>query len=273
VTTSRRERLLTYTVLLAFAALALYPIVAIVLVAVQSPGHFKGGFGIPHSLDLGNVGRVWSSGFGGYLRSSAYVTVPVVIGTTFVSILAGYAFGTMDFPGSRLLFYALLAGLVVPTEAIVVPLYFDLRSVSLTDTYVGLILPEIASSVAFGTFWMRAFFRSAPRGLIDAARIDGAGSWQVLWRVLLPLGRPAVMTLMALVFMWTWNDFLLPLVLLSGGSITTAQVGLAFFVGQRSTDIPGLAAAAIITAVPAVVVYVFFQRHFIRGMLSGALVE
>ena len=112
--------------------------------------------------------------------------------TTVLSIPAGYAFGTMRFPAADLLFYVMLTGIVVPFEALIVPLYYNFRDVGLTDTYWGLILPQTALSISFGTFWMRAFFRSVPPELSDAARVDGATSWRILWRVLVPIGRPAI---------------------------------------------------------------------------------
>ena len=190
---------------------------------------------------------------------------------TLFSVLAGYAFGMLRFRGQQVLFYLLLVGLVVPLESTIVPLYYDLRDVNLTDTYWALILPQVGVSVAFGTFWMRAFFRSVPRSLVEAARLDAASSWATLWRVVLPMGRPAVLTLVLLVFMWTWNEFLLALVMVSEESLRTAPLGLAFFQGRNTTDVPLLAAGAVIVAAPVVIAYLFLQRHFIRGMLSGAV--
>jgi raffinose/stachyose/melibiose transport system permease protein len=197
--------------------------------------------------------------------------VSVVGISTIVSILAGYAFGMMRFRFAQPLFYIFLLGLMVPMEAMIVPLYYDLRDLELTDTYWALILPQVGTSVAFGTFWMRAFFRTVPRSLVEAARIDGASSWTTLWRVLVPFGRPAILTMMVLVFMWTWNEFLLALVMVSSENLRTAPLGLAFFQGQHTSDLTLLAAGAVIVATPVVFVYVFLQRHFIRGMLTGAV--
>jgi raffinose/stachyose/melibiose transport system permease protein len=139
------------------------------------------------------------------------------------------------------------------------------------NNYWSVILPDSALSVAFGSFWMRAFFLSAPRSLVEAARLDGASVLVTLRRVLLPLARPQLMTLAVLVFVWTWNDFLLPLVMLSGSGIQTAPISLVFFQSQHTTNYTYLAAAAIITVVPVVGVYVLLQRSFTRGMLSGAV--
>jgi raffinose/stachyose/melibiose transport system permease protein len=252
----RREQFLSHVVLGVFSLVALVPVVAIVTIAVGEPGNFE---------------TAWNDGnFATYLRSSAIVTGAVVAISTLLSILAGYAFGLMRFRGEQALFYLFLVGLMVPLEATIVPLYYDLREFGLTDTYWALILPQAGLSVAFGTFWMRAFFRSVPRSLVEAARLDGSSSWVTLWRVVLPLGRPAVLTMVVLVFMWTWNEFLLALVMVSDEGLRTAPLGLAFFQGRNTSDFPLLAAGSVIVATPVVVLYVFLQRHFIRGMLSGA---
>jgi len=269
--TSRSELSMTYAVLGLFSLIALLPIVGIVLTALQDPNG-AAAFGTPDGFHPGNFADAWEDGhFGTYLRSSVIVTTAVVAASTVLSILAGYAFGLMRFRGSQVLFYVLLLGLMVPLEAMIVPLYYDFRDLGLTDTYWALILPQIGLSVSFGTFWMRAFFRSAPRSLVEAARIDGASSWFTLWRVLLPLARPAVLTMVVLLSMWTWNEFLLALVMVSDESLRTAPLGLAFFQGRNTSDEALLMAGALIVAAPVVVVYLFLQRHFIRGMLSGAV--
>ncbi|WP_067816306.1 carbohydrate ABC transporter permease [Actinomadura kijaniata] len=259
-----RERVLNYAILVAFAFVALFPLVGAVQQALHLP-----------DLDLSAFQRAWRDGhFGTYLRNSVIVTTVTVALATVLSIMAGYALGTLEFRGSGALFLLFLAGLTVPTETVVVPLYFDLRTLGLDNTYAGVILPQVAQSVAFGSFWMRAYFRSVPRALLDAARVDGASSWTTLWRVLVPMGRPAVLTMVLLVAMWTWNEFLLPLVVLnSAEDLRTAPLGLSFFQGAHQTDYTLLTAGALIIAAPIVVLYVFLQRHFITGMLSGAVKE
>ena len=271
MTTSPLDRAANYAVLALFSLVALYPVVGVVGVALQSPDA-AGASVLPTGVHPENFSRAWDQGhFATYLRSSAIVVVAVLVVSTLLSILSGYAFGLMRFRGATALFYLFLFGLMVPLEGIVVPLYYDFRDLSLTDTYLALVLPQIGLSVAFGTFWMRAFFLATPRSLVEAARIDGATSWSILWRVLLPFGRPAVLTMMLLIFMWTWNEFLLALVMVSSEERRTAPLGLAFFQGQHTSDFSLLAAGAVIVALPVVLVYVFLQRHFIRGMLSGAV--
>jgi raffinose/stachyose/melibiose transport system permease protein len=268
---ARREQLLNYAILAFFSLVALYPVFGVLVTALGPPGSASG-FHLPSSLHFSNFSQAWTEGhFSSYLRSSAIVATSVVAVSTVLSILSGYAFGLMRFRGATVLFYVFLLGLMIPEEAMIVPLYYDLRSLGLTDTYWALILPQVALSVAFGTFWMRAFFVSTPRSLMEAARIDGASSWTTLWRVLVPFGRPAILTMMVLVFMWTWNEFLLALVMVTNESLRTAPLGLAFFQGQHTSDLTLLAAGAVIVATPVVLAYVFLQRHFIRGMLTGAV--
>jgi raffinose/stachyose/melibiose transport system permease protein len=269
--TSRREQAVAYAILGAFSLFALAPIVGIVFTALQDPNGVST-FGAFDGLHFGNFADAWDEGhFGTYLKSSAIVTVVVVVVAGGLSILAGYAFGMMRFRGSEVLFYVMLLGLMIPTEAVIVPLYYDFRDLGLVDTYWALILPQIGTSIAFGTFWMRAFFRTVPRSLVEAARIDGASSWFTLWRVVLPLARPAVLTMTVLLAMWTWNEFLLALVMVSDEGLRTAPLGLSFFQGRNLTNLTLLAAGAVIVAMPIVLLYVFLQRHFIRGMLSGAV--
>ena len=211
--------------------------------------------------------------FGTGLKSSFIVAAAVTVVSAVLSLGTGYAFGTMRFRGDRWLFGVFLLGIIFPYEATVIPLYYDFQDFGILNTYWSLILPQIGQSVAFGTFWMRAFFRSTPPALVEAARMDGASSFGVLVRVLLPQARPALLTLCALVFTYTWNEFLLALVLVSGApSKQTAPLGLSFFAGAvRAGDPTKVAAASVLVAAPIVIVYIFLQRHFIRGMLAGAV--
>ena len=272
MTTARREQLLSYAVLGAFAIVAIYPILSIVLLAFHRRSDLVTGFDIPDRLSFDTFKQAWElGGFGRGLLNSFIVAASVSVATAVLSTLAGYAFGAMRFRGSEPLFYLLLIGLIFPYEATVIPLYYVFKDAGLTDSYWALILPQIGLSIPFGTFWMRAFFRSTPISLVEASRLDGASSLATLLRVLLPQAKPALTTLVVLVFMWTWNEFLLALVMVSDEDLRTAPLGLAFFQGQHTSDLTLLAAGAVIVATPVVIVYIFLQRHFIRGMLTGAV--
>jgi raffinose/stachyose/melibiose transport system permease protein len=281
VTAGYFERIGAYGVLALFSVLAIYPVLSILFLALHRKTDLVSGFAFPTRLDLSSFKAAWTEGrFGTGFKSSFIVAAAVTLVSAVLSIGTGYAFGTMRFIGDRIVFPIILLGIIFPYEATVIPLYYDFQNVPLLhlhllNTYWALILPQIGQSVAFGTFWMRAFFRSTPRSLIEAARIDGATSFGVLWRVLLPQARPAVMTMSVLVFTYTWNEFLLALVLVSGSqSHQTAPLGLSFFAGAvRAGDPTKVAAAAVLVAAPILVVYLFLQRHFVRGMLAGAIKE
>ena len=275
MTVSRREQILSYAVLGAFAILALYPILSVVLLALHRRSDLVTGFAIPDHLSFDTFREAWNlGGFSSGLRNSLIVAAAVSLATAVLSTLAGYAFGTMRFRGSNALFYVLLIGLIFPYEATVIPLYYVFRDVGLTDSLWALILPQIGLSVPFGTFWMRAFFRSTPGALVEASRLDGASSFATLVRVLLPQAWPAITTMVVLVFMWTWNEFLLALVMIQSDSLRTAPLDLAIFAGTNRYSDPTLtAAAAVLVALPIVLVYVFLQRSFIRGMFAGSVKE
>jgi raffinose/stachyose/melibiose transport system permease protein len=265
--TSTAEVGMNYVILIGFAIVSLWPIATIL---VQSLG--------PASADAGggwhpeNFVEAWGQGqFSTYMLNSVLVSVTVVAISVVVSVLAGYAFGTMTFPGSSALFYLFLFGIMVPTEAIVVPLFFDLRQLHLVNTLVAVAGPQVAQSIAFGTYWMRTSFRASDRAITDAAIVDGAAPRQVLWLVQAPIARPAILTLVVLVFMWTWNEFLIPLVMSPTGTLRTAPLGLAFFQGQHVTNYALLGAAAVTVAAPVVLLYLFAQRYFIAGMTEGAV--
>lgn len=272
---SRTERGMNYLILCAFALFAIWPILTI-LAAALGPDDAAGGTVGAGILGLHpeNFGNAWEQGrFGQSMLTSLAVSVFVVAVATVLSVMSGYAFGTMRFPGQNILFSLFLLGMMVPAEAIVVPLYFDLRTLGLTNTFWAIALPQVAQSVAFGTFWMRTYFKASSVPMMEAAKVDGAGSWRILWQILVPIGRPALATLVVLTFMWTWNEFLIPLVMATSDNLRTAPLGLAFFQGQYTSGFTLLAAGAVIVAAPVAIAYLFLQRHFIRGMLEGAVRE
>ena len=242
---STGERVGNYVILLGFAAFALAPILTILRTALSPETPADAAEGGPVHLE--NFARAWEQGrFGDYLSNSVTVAVLVVGIAGLLSVMAGYALGAFTFPGSQVLFYVFLLGIMVPSEAIVVPLFYDLRVLGLTDTLFAIVAPQVAQSVAFGTFWMRAFFRGANRSIIEAARLDGAGHQRVLWQVLLPVARPAVVTLVLLTFMWTWNEFLIPLTFLVSNANQTVPVAITVLQGDRLMDVTTTSASALL---------------------------
>jgi raffinose/stachyose/melibiose transport system permease protein len=271
-TASRTQVALNYLVLTLCSIVAIYPLVGVFLASLYPPGPASSpsGFALPPGWDWHNYVTAWhDGGFAATFLTSFVVAGVMVPASVILSVVAGYAFATMRFRGSKLLFYLFILGLIIPTEATIVPLYYDVRAMGLLDTYWALILLEISGEVAFGIFWMRAAFLSAPPSLLEAARIDGASSWQTLWRIMVPFAKPAILTLTVLTFADSWNEFFLALVFTINHQ--TAPAGLANFSGRYTTDIALVSAGAVIVALPILIVFVIFQREFMRGMLTGAV--
>lgn len=261
--------------LLSLAALAvLIPLLVIVLTSLEPSTSLNTGLSWPAHPHWANYRDAWSvAGFSHLMRASALVAVGVVPLGLVLATLAGYAFGTMQFPARGLLFGLFMLGLSVPYEAIVIALYYNLKAVGLTNTYLAVILPLVGAFMPFGAFWMRNQFASMSEPIIEAARMDGASSWKILWRILLPNARPAAATLAVLYFMWSWNQFLLVLIMIQDPARQTAPLGLALFVGQYTTNVPLLAAGSVIVIAPVLIVYALFQRQFIVGLARGAIKE
>ena len=272
--TTRRDRVTTTTVLWILVFMTVLPLILIVVAAITPSGQLITGFAIPSHPTGQNFRQAWVTGqFGEHLKVSAIVTTSIVLISAIGSILAGYALGTLRTPLRSLIAACFVLGIVIPYEALIIPLYYHLRSAGLTDTYWALILPQSALSLAFGVYWMRGFFRSVPRSYVEAARVEGASSWQLLWAILVPLARPAIATMVVLSFMWNWNEFLLPVVMISNESSATAPLALANFQGRFDINVAELAAGAIIVALPIIVLYVVLQRRFLAGVVGASAIN
>jgi raffinose/stachyose/melibiose transport system permease protein len=270
--TSRLQVTLNYALIVACSMIAIYPLVGVVLASLypQGPASAPSGFALPPTFAWHNYVDAWNQGrFGASFTTSLIVGAIMVPASVALSVIAGYAFATMRFRFSRTIFYLFILGLIIPTEATIVPLYYDVHALGLLDTYWALILLEVSGELAFGIFWMRAAFLSAPPSLLEAARIDGASSWRTLWEIMVPFAKPAILTLAVLAFADSWNEFFLALVFTVNHP--TAPAGLASFSGRFTTDVALVSAGAVIVAIPILIVFVVFQREFMRGVLTGAV--
>lgn len=263
--------LLRHLALLVFALAFLVPFIGIVLAS------FHGGvggvrFGMPNEWTMQNFFDAWEQGsFAELLRSSLIINALVVPTTAVLATLAGYGLAVLRPVGHRGVTSAFVLGLTLPTELVVIALYYNLDSINLTNNYLGVALAEIALFLPFGIYWMSTHFASLPRELVESGRIDGASDLRVLRDLLLPISGPALSTLAVLLFVWAWNQFLIVLVLMQTPTNRTATAGLGYFVGEFSTNIPVLSAASLIVIAPVVIVYLFFQRSFVSGVTQGAI--
>lgn len=264
--------ILRHGLLVLMVVLAVGPLAGVVIVSLHAPGSSIGGSAFFGDLGFKSYNLiVLRSGFAADLGSSAFIALLVGVLTTLVSLPAGFALAKVPFLGRRGVLALVLLGLVVPGPTILVPLYYEFRRLGLDGTSWSVILPEAAGSAAFGLFWMRAVFRGVPSEMVEAASVDGASLWTTFLRICLPLARSGGVVLFLLSFLWSWNAFMLPLVMLAGSPLQTGPLGLAGFQGAHTTDIPAQAAAAVLLFLPMILLYAGNQRRFVQGLTDGAV--
>jgi raffinose/stachyose/melibiose transport system permease protein len=256
-----------------FALITIVPFALLLLTSFKSqPDLMKGAFALPAYPHYENYINAWVDGhFSTYFVNSVLVVIPVVAAGTLIGIFTGFAFAFLTFPLKRTIFVILALGMMVPSEAFIIPLYYEMRTLGLINTYWALILPQIAMSTPFATIFMASAMRQMPTELLEAAVLDGATRQQVLWGIIVPLLRPAASTLALFLFIWTWNEFLIALILVNDDALRTLPIGMLFFQGKYTVNTPVLTAGAVIVILPIIVVYLIFQRKFIEGMTSGAI--
>lgn len=229
-------------------------------------------FAMPQTAMYQNYLDAWRiGGFGELIINSAINVVAVLLLTIAICAPAGYAFAKMRFRGANIVFYALILGLTVPIQAIIVPLYQLLSGLGLLDSLLGVTLAQTGNGVPFGVFLMRNFFRTVPDELVEAAKIDGCSHWRILIRIFLPVSQPALLALVVISAMSTWNDFFLPLVVLISPEAQTLPLGLVRFAGSYTTDHRLVFAGTVISFLPIVLLYIATQRRFTEGLTQGAL--
>ncbi|TQN42326.1 carbohydrate ABC transporter membrane protein 2 (CUT1 family) [Blastococcus colisei] len=255
------------------ALLTLFPVILVLSTTLKTSQDVRvNPFGLFSSFSLENLRTAWTvGGFDGYLLNSILLSVPSTVLVVVLSTMAGYAFARLPFPGRTPAFYLVVLGLLVPFFTYMVPLYFQLRSMRLLDSLVGVNLVLASTQLAFGAWFMRAFFTDLPTEIEQAARIDGASEWQIFSRIMLPLVTSGMGALTVFTFLQNWNNFLVPLLYMPGGGYRPLTTGLYLFVGGRSVDIGPLAAGTLITILPVILLFVVLQRQVTQGLISGAV--
>jgi len=229
---------------------------------------------LPASLQWDNFVRAWTEArIGRYAFNSVIVIAGSLTGTLLISAMAAYVLARFEFPGNRFIYYMFLAGMVFPVFLALVPLFFLVRDLHMTGTYQGLILVYIAYSLPFTIFFLTGFFKTLPGEVAEAAIMDGASQYRVFFNIMLPMAKPGLVAMGIFNFLGQWNQFLLPLVLMTDESRYMLSQGLAFLAIQQGyqNDYSALFAAMTITMIPTLVVYILFQRRLEAGLTAGAL--
>ncbi len=263
-----------FVVLVCLAILFLAPTAGVLLSSVKTTREIALGdlWALPTTLYLGNFAEVLNNpAVHRYLMNTLLVAAPATIGSIALGVLGGYVFAKLPFRGSELLFLAIVAGMFFPPQVILIPLYRLFNAAGLIDTLYPVILIHVAMGIPICTLLMRNFFATVPNALREAAILEGASEWQVLTRVVLPLSLPALAVLATLQFTWIWNDFLWPLIFTQSDEKRTIMLGIVNLKGQYSVAWGVQGALSLIASLPTLVVFLFFQRYFIKGMTMGAV--
>ncbi len=271
----RGSRVARWTVAVPMALLALatiYPMVFTANVAMKTRHEYiLDRFSLARSLRLDNLSTAWTSaGMARYFVNSLIVVSTSVALLLLIGSMSGFAMSHLTFRGSRVLFLGCLGALLIPFQVIMVPLTRTMAGIGLVDTYPGLILAYVAQFLPFTIYLMASYYGGIPSEIADAARIDGNSSYGVYWRIMLPLGRPALLSVGILDALFCWNDVLIALLMMPSAKHRTLMVGVTSLRGQYSDDIPAFASGVLIAAIPVLAIYLFFQRQIADGITAGS---
>ena len=261
-----------HAALIVGALLALFPLFWMISasfmptgMANQYPPHF-----VPHHPTFAHYREIFTRlSMGRFVLNSAIIALAVTSLSLFINSAAGYAFAKLRFRGRDSLFRGLMLGLVVPVQVAMLPLFLLFKEMRLINTYWGVIIPSLAS--IFGIFLIRQYTLDIPDDLLDAARIDGASEFRIYRSVVLPVIVPILATLAIWTFLTTWNDFMWPLIVLSDQSKMTLPVALASLAGEHVQDTELMMAGSVVTVLPVLLVFLFLQRYYVQGIMSGSV--
>ena len=267
-------RLAVFVCLAVLAVLFLAPTVGVVLSSLKSTREIAFGalWSLPAELYLANFEEVLvHPSVKIYFVNTFLVTVPATAASIALGVLAGYVFSKLPFRGSELLFLVIVSGMFFPPQVILIPLFRIFNGLGLLDTLWPMIIVHTAMGIPICTLLMRNFFTTVPGALRESAIVDGANEWEVLTRIALPISLPALAVLATLQFTWIWNDFLWPLIFTQSDDKRTIMLGLVSLRGQYSVAWGVQGALSLVASLPTLIVFLFFQRYFIKGMTMGAL--
>jgi raffinose/stachyose/melibiose transport system permease protein len=260
--------------LILFTLLVLSPFLLVLLNSFKTAGDYAthGPLALPAHWTFQTITDVWQRiSFGRTLVNSLVVSLAVAVLGVAVSVLNAYALGIGRVKGRVWFLVFFLVGNLLPQEGLVYPLYYLAKQLSLYDSPIAIIIIFTAIQSAFGTYLLSSVYLEFPRELIEAAQIDGAGKLRILWTIVVPVSRPTLAVLFTFFFVWTWNEFFLPLVFLVSNSKQTVPVALAVLQGDRLVDATAQSASALLGILPAIVFFLLFQRTLTRGIAAGAV--
>jgi multiple sugar transport system permease protein len=274
IVSRRIKRALLYVILTTIAIAWLIPLVSALYTALRTfaDGAANGPWSFPpHSLTLANFVQAWTDGgFSHYYVNTFLVVIPAVLLMLTLSSMSAYVLARHRFRGSRALLMVFVAGLLLPFQILLIPVYRLSNFLNIYDSLWALIAIHVAFELGFCTFVLHNFIRTIPKDLTDAAAVDGASVFWTWWRVIIPLSRPALAALATLEFTWKWNDYLWVITLIQSNDNATVTLGLSGLRGEFVTNWNLISAASLLAAVPTLLIYVLLQRQFLGGLFVGS---
>jgi ABC-type glycerol-3-phosphate transport system permease component len=263
----------SYLVLVLFSVIIIIPLLWLFITAFKiNEEIFLKPFALPDPWHFENFSKAWFQGhFNKYILNTILVTVPGVIISVILSVMCGYSLGQMNFPGRKGFETLFVMGLAIPIFSIIIPLWKILLMLKLVERLSGIILAQIGIGLPFGIMLMRSFFLDIDKTYADSARLDGCTESRILFSIMLPLAKPAMMSLVIFSFQEFWNAFLIPLLITHSESKRIINIGLMFFQTRNQTDYGLLTSGVLITVLPIIVVYIIFSKYFVEGIASGGL--
>jgi multiple sugar transport system permease protein len=269
---TRMARAMINGLLIGGAIIALFPLLWMLSVSFMQPGEASSLPPplLPSHATLANYRELFvHAGMGTYLLNSLLVSAAITLLSLSFNLMAGYAFAKLRFAGRERLFQALIGALVIPSQVAMLPLFLLLKYIGLVNSYAGVIVPGMAT--VFGIFLVRQYARGIPDELMEAARIDGASEWRIFLQIVMPLLKPIMVTLAIFSFLAAWNDFMWPLIVLTGQEHYTLPIGLASLAREHSQDSELMMAGSVVTVLPVLVLFLAMQRYYLEGLLLGSV--
>lgn len=267
------SRFFIYFIFSVFVVLNVFPLLWLFVSSFKTNKEFMANlFSLPKKLIVKNYVAAWEySRIGKYVFNSVFVTVGSVIIILVLAIMIAYVLARFKFKGRKMMYVYFLFGMLIPIHTTLVPLFTMFKSLHWLDKRFTLFLPYISFYMPFAIYILESYIRSIPIEMDEAAVMDGAGRFQVLFRIVFPMASPALATVCVMTFLNIWNDFVFPLILVSSDKYKTIQLGLQNFIGPMSANYPQLMAALVISTTPVFCLYLLFQKKLITGMTAGAV--
>jgi len=260
-------------ILILLAIISIYPLFFVFVNSVKGRGDYAGNkIGLPEAMVFDGFKKVFlDERFIRWLGNTVLLTLTSVFICLFLAGLAAFALSKIKFAGSRFILNSIISLMVVPVIVMIIPLFVSFGKLNLNNNYLGVIIIYAGVLLPFNIYLLYSFFVTIPESILDSARIDGCGNFQIFYRIILPLARSALIALLVIDVLWTWNELIIALIFLQRENMRTLMVGLTLFQGRYTKDVPLIMSGLVVGIIPILILYIFSQKYFIKGLVAGSI--